>query len=191
MKKLLILLLLIPSLSWGNIPNCQTPFEYISCDDDKCFWKIITEDELLDKFESNKNFVLEFINETKKDKRNFTDDEISIYFLETFFDIMHKGIDEGDSDRYQSFLSEECERNDKLIINKKIRNSRSCGKYIYSGVEEITNKMNISIYSEETYDLTLFETPRFYCQLNNIEECLELGFKKGTEGLKNCVLELN
>ena len=74
MKTLLALLLLIPSLGWGNVPNCQTPVEYIECEEDKCSWKTDTKEHFNNLFEEYKNYVFKFIDEAKKDERNFTDD---------------------------------------------------------------------------------------------------------------------
>lgn len=62
-----------------------------------------------------------------------------------------------------------------------------CGKNKYYFIEKHNCKVE-GLYEEIDYLNKVVSQSK-----SNIivQECLDLGFKKGTEGLKNCVLELN
>ena len=56
-----------------------------------------------------------------------------------------------------------------------------------SGVVYIDNLLSGTVSEEISIDQSIVQTK----SEESLQECLDLGFKKGTEGLKNCVLELN
>lgn len=75
-----------------------------------------------------------------------------------------------------------CTKVEPLDFNKIIDNYFECDEL---AIKKFPNKVFTVSNSKKVNKAY----PR--CKLNKLDTCIDLGFNKGTEGLKNCVLELS
>ena len=137
------------------------------------------------------NFELKFLSEEeffKKFNELITQSENiakeNNYNLEDMMDFYaSQAVDALKNEEFrENFENLLCTKVEPLELNKIIDNYFECDelaiKKFPNNVFTVSNAKKIN----KAY-------PR--CKLNNLDTCIDLGFKKGTEGLKNCVLELS